>query len=323
MNRLVSVIVPVFNVEQYLRECIDSIIDQTYPYIEIILVNDGSTDDSYSICNEYKEEDNRIIVVNKENGGLSSARNKGIEFARGDYISFVDSDDYIAPDMIESLVKIMDREQVEVACCNFKKFKKTSFSKNTENDAGKKTEVYESSQAINYLLDEKHYKCFAWNKIYKKDLFREIRFPEGKLYEDIITQYKIFKKAKKVAFNDKAMYYYRIREGSITKKVFDRRNYELLEPIKVIKTENDDNSFLLWGCALYYLYFIDDMIAAGVFDKNIYEEFCDLVDSISQDTDTSALFSEIRKRQILLCKNNLWIYKCIYRFFCVLKRNHT
>ena len=320
MNRLVSVIVPIYNVEKYLGECIDSIIRQTYAYLEIILVNDGSTDNSYLICEDYKKKDKRIVLINKENGGLSSARNKGIECANGGYISFVDSDDYIAPDMIESLIKVMDFEQVEVACCSFKKIKKSPLPKKTENKVMNETEVYQSYQAVSYLLDERHYKCFACNKLYKRDLFNDIRFPEGKLYEDIITEYKIFKKAKKVVFYRKELYYYRIREGSITKKAFDKRNYEMLEPIKAIMTENNDNPFLLWGGALYYLYFIDDMIAAGVFDPKVYQEFCNLVDTVPRDMDTTILFSEIRKYQFLLCRKNILIYKCIYQLFCILKK---
>lgn len=206
---LISVIVPVYNVEKYLRKCVDSILAQTYTNLEIILVDDGSPDNCGKICDEYAAKDSRIKVIHQENGGLSAARNAGLDVATGDYIGFVDSDDYIAPDMYEKLYQAIEIYNSDIALCGFKKFELES-----------RTEVYEKKllyrdEFLKELLLE-NIKSYAWNKLYKKSLFDNVRFPEGELFEDLKIMHLIGEKVSAVSFTNKILYYYRIRQGSIT-----------------------------------------------------------------------------------------------------------
>lgn len=209
----ISIIIPVYNVEEYLRQCIESVIGQTYNNIEIILVDDGSTDNSGSICDEYREKDSRIIVLHKENGGLSDARNTGINIATGKYITFIDSDDYISADMCQFLYDILKKEMAQISCCN-----RFMVYKNRIEVYGKKEhyEVMDSERAIEMMCTWDLVSVSAYAKLYLKDLFKEIRYPKGKINEDMYTTHKVFDLAEKIVYDATAKYYYRQRKGSIT-----------------------------------------------------------------------------------------------------------
>ena len=267
MTPLVSVIVPVYNVENYLEECISHIINQTYKNLEVILVNDGSTDTSALICTRWALLDNRIKVLNKLNGGLSSARNAGLDVAKGKIISFCDSDDYMHPEMLNRMLEIMERTKAEIVCCDYVSTffhelkKKVPYS------------IFDSNEAISYLMDDKGYKCFAWNKIYRKELFNIIRYPEGKLFEDIETTYKIFKTANRIAYLQEPLYYYRVREGSITKTKFSVKNYDLIEAIDYVindvqKNKNPYFGKVMLGYMGYYFEFIKSGLRHQIDMKN-------------------------------------------------------
>lgn len=222
-NPLVSVIVPIYKVENYLRECVDSIISQSYSNLEIILVDDGSPDRCPEICDEYALKDSRIKVIHKPNGGLSDARNAGIEVAKGEYLSFVDSDDVIHSQMIEVLMKSILEDNADVSCCDFFSFY----------DTGELSSSF--IRNIQYLvLDPKEwflrkYSAAAWNKIYRKDLWVSIRFPKGKYHEDVFTTYKICNVANKIAHCGHKLYFYRQRYSSIMKSSNLQRLLDLKE----------------------------------------------------------------------------------------------
>lgn len=208
-NDMITVIIPVYKVEEYLCECIDSIIAQTYTNLEIILVDDGSPDNCGKICDEYAEKDPRIKVIHQENGGLSAARNAGLDIATGDYIGFVDSDDYIELNFFKELYKSIQEYNSELAVCGVKKF-----------GMDKRTEFYGNKQITkteflkNLLCGSvKSYSC---NKLYRSSLFNGIRFPEGELFEDLKIMHLIGEKTCCVSFTDKTFYNYRIRKNSIT-----------------------------------------------------------------------------------------------------------
>ena len=210
----ISVIVPIYNVEEYLGRCIDSIIKQTYENLEIILVNDGSTDNSLDICYEYSKKDTRIKIINQKNMGLSGARNSGILEATGKYISFIDSDDYIDVDFYNKLVNVCESKNADIAICEYKRFKDskelTHLKKNEE------VSTYTSIQAITKLLKrDSKITNHAWNKLYKTVLFEDIRYPIGKKFEDLGTTYLLFEKANKICYIDSELYYYYYRENSI------------------------------------------------------------------------------------------------------------
>lgn len=212
-NELISVIVPIYNTSKYLSKCIDSIINQTYKNLEIILVNDGSTDNSLDICNKYKLIDSRIIIINKDNGGLSSAKNIGLDNHKGRYIAFIDSDDYVDNNFIGELYNNLISTNSDISLCNY----------------------YDTINNIDYpnydnsfiLGNNGKYKCLfgkysvqtccSWNKLYKDYIFNNIRFPEGLCYEDSYVICDILFKTNKISYMlDKCLYHYNKRTGSIT-----------------------------------------------------------------------------------------------------------
>lgn len=228
---LISVIVPVYNVEQYLSRCVDSLLAQTYHNLEIILVDDGSTDNSGAICDLYSKKDKRISVIHKKNGGLSDARNVGIDLANGSYIGFVDSDDWIAQNMLETLLHNMIYYEADVSIC---RFKFTADEKEKEVAVQNETRIYDKYQAIDAMFIDKVFASHACNKLYKAHLFDNIRFPIGKIYEDQFTTYKIIWAANKIVYTNKQCYYYFIRNDSIARGNFDAKQFDVLDATDVI-----------------------------------------------------------------------------------------
>ena len=218
MNDLVSIIVPIYKVEPYLRRCLDSIVNQTYTNLEIILVDDGSPDGCPQICDEYAANDNRIIVIHKENGGLSDARNTGLDVCKGEYISFVDSDDWTTPTYIEHLLKAIKDNNAEIAVCNYTTTKQNC-TINTLNTSIPEYEILTPTLAVKKLWS-KDYVTFvtAWGKLYKKSLFTGIYFPKGKIHEDKYTTYKLLYQSNKTVFLKELHYFYFQRNDSITAK---------------------------------------------------------------------------------------------------------
>ena len=213
MHDLISIIVPIYNMEKYLVKCIDSIINQTYKNLEIILVDDGSTDKSSIICDEYKKIDSRIKVIHKSNGGLSSARNAGLDIAMGSLIGFVDSDDYIEETMYEKMKNNMDYYKSDISVCNFyyvKNGKKEISMKNLSSN------IAEGKTKFDNLYNEYvSYGVYAWNKLYKKELFDNIRYPNGKIFEDTYIICDLLEKARRVSYLIEPLYNYVFRDGSI------------------------------------------------------------------------------------------------------------
>lgn len=212
MEPLISVIVPVYKVELYLRQCVDSLLAQTYSNLEIILVDDGSPDNCPLICDEYARKDSRIRVIHKENGGLSDARNVGIAAARGEYIGFIDSDDWVMPDMYEYLYNGMQQYGADITVCEYYEV----WAKKYRATYRPEVRIFEGSDVVNAILMLK-VGSYAWNKLYKRELWGdEIRYPAGKLYEDVRTTYRVFENAKLVAALPEPKYFYRRTGESIT-----------------------------------------------------------------------------------------------------------
>lgn len=224
---LVSIIVPIYNVEDYLRECIESVINQTYRNLEIILVDDGSPDNSGNICEEYAKQDNRIRVIHKENGGLSDARNAGLDRANGAYISFVDSDDVVNENFIQVLLfNLMDSE-ASIAICDFAAF---SSELPVSGVPDKKVELYTGEYMLNSLYAIKWVpKCVvAWNKLYKRSVWDGLRYAVGVLHEDEYIIHELYAKVPSVIYCSATLYYYRQRESSITKEISPKRIQDIL-----------------------------------------------------------------------------------------------
>ena len=217
MQDLISVIIPIYKVEKYLKKCIDSVINQTYKNLEIILVNDGSPDKCKEICEEYEKNDNRIVIINKENGGLSDARNAGIDIAKGKYISFIDSDDYVSDDYIEYMYNLITEHSAKMSICRVREVWTNTKIEEIKNDEDITSQLMNSKETFYSLLFDKGVEVCAYAKLYAKELFDDIRFPKGKVYEDTAIMYKIIKKARKIVYGSKRCYYYVARKGSISK----------------------------------------------------------------------------------------------------------
>ncbi|WP_316569225.1 glycosyltransferase [Neobacillus sp. YIM B06451] len=227
----ISVIVAAYNIESYIEKCLESIIVQTYKDLEIIVVNDGSTDNTLHLISNFSKIDSRIVVIDKANGGLSSARNAGLEIASGEYIGFVDGDDYIHEEMYQKLLLLSQETQSDIAVCgHIRKYSNREVFSNS-----KKIIHYSSEEALSELISSKKIHDYAWDKLYKKKLFENIRYPIGKMYEDVFTTYKLFIKAKKVVYIDEPLYYYIQRDGSILRKGFSEKQFHQLEALEEMK----------------------------------------------------------------------------------------
>ena len=211
---LLSVIIPVYQVEKYIGQCLDSVLAQTYTNLDIILVDDGGTDSSVDICREYQKKDNRIRIISQENGGLSKARNVGVAYAQAELITFIDSDDYIHPQMFATMVPYLQKHNLDIISC-------TSTRKNIvikELIGTGKLECYDHRTAVSMGLRDDN--VSAWGKIYKKELLDKVQFPVGRVFEDLGTLYKIFNECNKVGWLDYQFYHYIKRENSITQRSF-------------------------------------------------------------------------------------------------------
>ena len=225
---LISIIVPIYNVKEYLSRCIDSILSQTYSNIEIILSDDGSTDGSSDICDEYEKKDKRIRVIHEMNKGLSEARNRGIRIARGKYLSFIDSDDWVSPNFILKLYYALIRTSSDISECLFKKTDR--FDCNGE-DTGK-IESFSKEQVLLKLCHNNHERhVVAWNKLYKSELFEGLVFPLGKLHEDEFTTHLVFNKCKSVSIIYDELYFYYQNDQSIINKKINLKRLDSIEGI--------------------------------------------------------------------------------------------
>lgn len=281
MNKKISIIVPIYNMEQYLERCLLSLIHQDYQNLEIILINDGSTDNSINICNKYKKIDNRIIVINKAHSGLSDTRNIGIKKATGDYIGFVDSDDYIDKDMFKNLIEGAEKYKCEISMCDL-------VETYNPNEKAKRNPLnyikMNKKQALEQLLYDKNIGNYVIDKLFSKTLFDNISFPIGKLYEDISTTYKLFIKANNIIYIPTTMYYYYQRSDSIVNNitresildyinaVFERyydlkNNYNFSNLYTVYSLVNVVIKMSIWSIK------IQDY---ELFDNTIYDYYCKL-----------------------------------------------
>lgn len=262
MDQCVSVIVPIYMVEPYLKRAVDSIRNQTYQNLEIILVDDGSKDQCGGICDDYAKADNRIVVIHKENGGLSDARNAGLDIARGEYIMFVDSDDYIASDCVETLLGCLKEHDADVSMCSYAvtdstEFDESIFAAGRNNEKEKKqskewkiktdnhksdgheydgsVEICDRRKLLSNLYDANHrdatYFIVSWNKIYKASLWDGIRFPKGKIHEDEATTYKIYDRARKGVYLHRPLYGYFTAPDSITRARFNIKRLQWMDAL--------------------------------------------------------------------------------------------
>ncbi len=268
---MVSIIVPVYNVEGYLKRCVDSILSQTYSNIEIILIDDGSTDSSGQLCDEYQKKDNRIKVEHKQNGGLSSARNAGLDIATGDYIAFIDSDDWVEPNFIERLRTLLIETNSDMSACTFCRTKgdiaqRLCFDTSVEIITNKKFDC---------AFKEESYAGYACNKMFKREIFEknELRFDEKIFHgEDSPFVVEFLQYVQKIAFTKEDLYYYYFREDSITKSVrlTDKYLSILYAREKTMALLKERNEKCYDVCKAAYLDILSKIKFMAMIDKSKY-----------------------------------------------------
>ena len=230
MNEKISVIVPVYNVQDYLNACIDSIVKQTYSNIEVILVDDGSTDESPKLCDQWAEKDPRIRVIHKKNGGLSDARNVALDLCASEWITFVDSDDWIHHQALEKMLKAAQLECAKMVMASYQRVTDGEAAAEEKIEA-LSYEVITSVDALKLLYTGKVHQTVAWAKLYHKSLWEPYRFPFGKKNEDEFTTYKLMYDAGKIVNAIDEIYFYRMRPGSIMADPERKMNFEIFEAL--------------------------------------------------------------------------------------------
>ncbi|WP_195467399.1 glycosyltransferase family 2 protein [Clostridium sp. D43t1_170807_H7] len=277
MSKLISVIVPVYNVEKYLNRCIQSIVEQEYKNLEIILINDGSTDGSLEICELWKERDERIILINKENSGVSDSRNEGINIATGDYIGFVDSDDFLQPDMYKKLLNNILKYDSQVSICSYRYIKDTVLQAYKYEN---KLKIYSNSELLKEIFLGKSINGFLWNKIFKKNLFDEIRLESDlELCEDLLLITKIIKQIDTAIYTSEKLYNYTLRENSATndiRKIFVQNALRYEKPYSMLLEVFEDNDEMKKYIKLWYIECIRDSVYKLIvanYDSNIINKY--------------------------------------------------
>lgn len=311
MSKKISIIIPAYNTEKYIGRCLESVLNQTYQNLEIILVDDGSTDNTLELMNEFGLKDSRIKVVHKENDGQAEARNTGMDASTGEYIIFVDSDDFIENDMVEFLYNIAEENCADVSRCGFL----------TDYEDGTTTIPQYNSEPVFFDYDERladlfvggHLSGVLWNKIYKRSAVQNIRFlKEDGCSEDFSFNYRVFKNASKTVFCDIPKYHYCIREGSITKTSFNVNAFSITKVKKIALNELSKNN-KVYPVALKSFISSAFIVMTGCIRNyacmDEYEKLRQEVLSFKNEILKSKLFSSTDKIKILLLCYFPRIYK--------------
>lgn len=295
----ISIIVPIYNVEKYLEKCIQSILNQTFSNFELILVNDGSTDSCGEICDKYKKIDDRIIVIHKVNGGISSARNAGIDIARGEYIGFIDSDDYIHEKMYEILYNNAIKYNSDIVMCKERKvYEEEKINQNYKiNEFNIKQ--FSNIEALKKLYEVRTTFVYVWNKLYKRNLFENLRYPDGKIYEDEFIAPKLIYKSNIITYVESELYFYFQRKGSIVNQKFNVRKFD-----KVDALEDNVNYFKLNKEKEIYL-----LAQRAYTDTFLWNEYAAKNELDNIKLELTTLRKKFKKHLIGIIKNPLFSYK--------------
>ncbi len=308
MKELISIIVPIYNVEKYLDRCINSIVNQSYKNLEIILVDDGSQDKCGEICDKWANNDERIKVIHKENGGLSDARNAGIEIAQGEYLSFIDSDDYIHKDFIKILYENCLKNDADISMCEV-----YITDKNEDTNREIKNENIKIIFSKDVLERKNNISCLGCDKLYKKSIFNNVRYPKGKINEDVAVIYKIMYYSNKISITDAKLYFYFNRPGSIMRKGFSKKRLDILDGLR-----NQYEFFIERNEEKYAYFILRDFLNSTL---DLYEE-CLLLKEEKVEI-KKILMKEYKKvyKKVVKNKNtniNMKIKYTIYNFFPII-----
>lgn len=319
---LISVIVPVYNVEHYIKRCVDSILAQTYTNLEIILVDDGSTDDSGKICDEYAKMDIRVKIVHQKNGGLSDARNTGIRQANGICYTFIDSDDYVAVDYIACLCRLLWENQAQIAICGYRKvLEDFEIKKNFDSEISTEN-LYYSEEALFRLLYQRKMITSVCGRLFRAELFEQIHFPKAKLHEDVAVTYRLFDAAEKIACTSAEKYYYFQRRDSIVNQKFRKQRMDYLEFTKeCIQYVNRNHPQLTRAAISRHFSACFDLLSCIGNDKKIFaEEYLQIVQEIRKYRKRVLLDSNARFKNRLAAAGSYISITAIQRLSRLLKR---
>lgn len=287
-NPLVSIVIPIYKVEKYLKACLDSVLKQTYTNYEVLLINDGSPEDERTICLDYISKDLRFRYYEKENGGLADARNYGIEKMKGEFVTFIDSDDYVEPMYLENLIEHFQKKtQCDISMCSIKMFYQ---------DKEQYLNVYYEDREIDGVSATKDLcysngiECYAWGKMYRSSLFEQIRFTKGRLFEDIDIMWKLFLASKKVVVSSKCDYVYRQRHGSILNSVFNENKLVLLDIMKEFEDTVSNEYPTLKGAVLR---------------RKLFSEIWLLVQCVSDKNDFHIIENDLKSK---ICKDSRKVF---------------
>jgi len=274
-NELISVIIPIYNTEKYLKECIDSVINQSYKNLDIILINDGSTDGSKKLCDEYVNRDLRIRLINQKNKGAAATKNVGLNLIKGELFTIIDSDDILHPHNLEILYKNMINMDADIVEGNFTTtLDKFNNELNIKNSIDKKNiKVFNTEKALEELIISRKFHQTPWNKLYKTELLKDIRFPDGKYIDDEYWTYKLFLNAKRISTLDLITYYYRQHDRSTMGKSYSVRRLDsidaLYERYLIIKEKFPNLEYLaLKSFLLCCIYNFQKLCMSRDLDKN-------------------------------------------------------
>lgn len=312
----ISIIVPVYNVEQYLEKCVDSILNQTFKDFELILVDDGSPDNSGAICDQYAEKDSRVRVIHKENGGLSDARNAGIDVAKGKYLGFIDSDDYIAEDMYELLYTNIIKEDANLSICGI-------YHVYEGKEPAKKIEKYmvlNRDEATVLIFHGNQISDHAVNKLYSRSIFSELRYPRGKYHEDSFTIVGILDQCDKVVVDTKQRYFYYHRDDSITSQVFSKKHLEYITAWEQNEAKVAGRSKEIVDAAHQRVCFANFMVLDKIVNADMEKSVLEVNTIVSYLKENyffimkNKVFTRNRKIALNMLMINLSFYKLISKF---------
>lgn len=310
----VSIIIPIYNAEKYLKRCLDTVVNQTFKSLEIILINDGSTDDSLRIMNEYKGNYNNVEIINQENSGQGEARNKGVSIAKGEYITFADADDWLSENYVEVLYDAIKKNNADISVCNmimvmsrtFNEIKSVKFPRAELN----------GDNAVRDLLQDKELKSYPWGKLYKKSIFiqNNIMFPARMFYEDLAIIFQAFYYSSKVTLVNEYCYYYFQSEDSSTRAPNPKTIYDRLEALRMVQrfliknSSMDKYKYEYYHFCFFHLYIMCRKINVWKLDIT-YNEVINIIlklinkEEISKDLLDKTLLNKKQKRELFLLKN--------------------
>lgn len=316
-NDLVTVVVPVYNVEKYIIKCLNSLVNQTYENIEFIVVIDGSTDNCLSICQSFADKDSRIKIIVQENCGLSGARNTGLSLAKGKYICFVDSDDYVDAGYIEKMYLAITTSNADICCCDFWYVDEGNNKWIRKNKSSK---IFTKEEALTDIFTQSQdTEIMVWNKLYKTSLFidNDIRFDLGKTNEDNFIMYKLYNNSNKIVFINDKLYYYLQRKDSIMGNTFNEKRLDILEALEQTKqyflhSSNTYEQELICYEFLIRFHLVNQMIKCN-YDCNKLNELVNLLKSNYRIYNKNKFINLKNKWALKLLKFNYIIYVFILK----------